>query len=116
MALTREEIGRRLAQAREAVGLSQSRVAEYLSINCESVSRMENGHRHVDLPALHKLTDLYGVSLSRIFDDESSDDTMPAIVNHNAFRAHDLSVRDLETISWITRIAMNLDDLNKLSG
>lgn len=115
MALTREGIGRRLAQAREGAGLSQIQVAEYLSMNRESVSYVENGHRPVDLPTLHRLTDLYGVSLSWILgEDESPDETVPSLVDGIAFRAHDLSARDWETVSWVKRIAMNLNDLNQI--
>lgn len=113
--LTREGIGRRLARAREAAGLSQIQVAEYLSVNRESVSYVENGHRPIDLPTLHRLTDLYGVSLSWFLDeDESPDEPVPALVDGIAFRAHDLSARDWETVSWVKRIAMNLDDLNHI--
>ncbi len=115
MALTREEIGRRLAKAREAAGLSQIQVAEYLSMNRESVSYVEHGHRPVDLPTLHRLTDLYGVTLSWILgEDESPDDTVSPVVNGIAFRAHDFSARDWETMSWVKRIAMNLNDLNQI--
>lgn len=115
MAMTREGIGRRLAQAREAASLSQTQVAEYLSMNRESVSYVEHGHRPVDLPTLHRLTDLYGVSLSWLLgEDEAPDETVPALVDGIAFRTHDLSTRDWETVSWVKRIAMNLNDLNQI--
>lgn len=111
MTLTREDIGRRLARARQAAGLSQSQVAEYLSVNREAIASMENGHRPLDLPTLHRLTDLYGVSLSSFLSD---DEPVPDHVDGMAFCAHALSARDWETVSWVKRIAMNLDDLHQM--
>lgn len=115
MALTRKEIGYRLAQARKATRLSQTLVAEYLSINRESVSGMENGRRPVNLPTLHRLADLYDVSLSWMLSEEAlSDETTPDLVKHLASRARDLSAKDWETVSGMKRIAMNLNDLNQM--
>lgn len=115
MALTKEDIGYRLARARETAGLSQVQVAEYLSTNRESVSSLEHGHRSIDLPTLHRLTDLYGIHLAWILgEDDSPVETEPALVNPLAVCAHDLSASDWKTVSWVQRIAMNLNDLNSI--
>jgi len=113
--MTRECLGHRLAQAREAAHLSRTQVANSLAMTRESVSSVEHGHQPVDLPTLHRLTDLYGVSLSWLLgEDQAPDETVPALVDGIAFCTHDLSPRDWETVNWVRRIAMNLSDLHQM--
>ena len=56
------EIGRRIAAAREATGLSIETVAEYLDMDATDVSGIEAGTRQVDLDTLIRLSDLFGRS------------------------------------------------------
>lgn len=48
MPLTREDLGRRIARAREAAGLSQSELAGRVGLSQSAVSRIESGLRGVD--------------------------------------------------------------------
>lgn len=114
MTITPENIGRRLAQAREAVGLSQVQVADYLSVSRPSVLSLEQGHRPIDWPTLHRLMDLYGVDVSWLVSDAKP--TAPALDDGVAGYAPDLSTRDWEMVSKVRRFAMNLNDLNQLLG
>ena len=114
MAITPEDLGHRLTQAREAAGLSQIQVANYLSVSRQSVSSLEQGHRPIDLPTLHRLMELYGVSLSWLVGDAKP--TASTLRDGVAGYAPDLSTRDWKTISGVRRIAMNLNDLNQLLG
>ncbi|WP_419552879.1 helix-turn-helix domain-containing protein [Candidatus Poriferisodalis sp.] len=54
-----EALGRRLKEAREAIGLPQAVVADHLSIPRASVSDMETGRRRVTFFELKQLTALY---------------------------------------------------------
>lgn len=56
------EIGRRIADAREATGLSIETVAEYLDVDATDVSGIEAGTRRLDLDTLIRLADLFGRS------------------------------------------------------
>ena len=53
--MDRKELGARLREAREYVGLSQDEVARYLSIPRTALSHIETGQRRVDALELKKL-------------------------------------------------------------
>ena len=114
MTMTPENIGCRLAQAREAVGLSQVQVADYLSVSRPSILSLEQGRRPIDWPTLHRLMDLYGIDVSWLVSDAKS--PTHALDDGVAGNAPDLSTRDWEMVSKVKRIAMNLNDLNQLLG
>lgn len=56
----RVQLGRRLREAREYVGLSQEEVAFALSISRPAVGNIEAGARKVEAFELSKLSELYG--------------------------------------------------------
>ncbi len=56
----RVQLGRRLREAREYVGLSQEEVAFALSISRPAVGYIESGTRKVEAFELNKLSGLYG--------------------------------------------------------
>lgn len=114
MALSREELGCRLARARGAAGLTQSQVGEFLQVPREWVSYVEHGRRHIEIPMLQQLSDLYGVDVSQFFEDPTNTDFDPTVAAVAAFRTADINADDLKTVSWLKRFAMNLNDLNRL--
>ncbi len=56
----RIQLGRRLREAREYVGLSQEEVAFALSVSRPAVGHIESGTRKVEAFELNKLSELYG--------------------------------------------------------
>lgn len=56
----RLQLGRRLKEAREYVGLSQEEVAFALSVSRPAVGHIESGTRKVEALELNKLSELYG--------------------------------------------------------
>lgn len=58
------ELGKRLREAREFLGLSQEQVADHLGIPRPSVSTMESGKRRASFQEIQKLADLYRRPLS----------------------------------------------------
>lgn len=60
----REEIGRRIKEARSYVALSQEEVALVLAIPRSAVSQIENGARGLDVTELSKLSELLGRSVA----------------------------------------------------
>lgn len=54
------QLGRRLREAREYVGLSQEEVAFALSVSRPAVGHIESGTRKVEAFELNKLSELYG--------------------------------------------------------
>lgn len=65
-------IGGRLRMAREMAGLSQSQVANMLSLHRPSVSEMEAGRRKVSSEELIKLSEIYDVSISWLTETEDT--------------------------------------------
>jgi len=94
-----EDLGLRLREAREYVGLSQEFVANYLSVPRASVSAMETGKRRVGSLELKQLAKLYKRPLSFFLGDEEqpllqSDETSLAL-----FRtARNLTVEDRKQV------------------
>lgn len=66
-----ELLGRRLREAREALGLPQSAVADHLDIPRPSVSDIEAGRRRVSFLELKRLAALYRRPLSFFAGDEA---------------------------------------------
>lgn len=67
---TREDLTQRLKTAREAVGLTQQQVADWLGVRRPAVAEIENGSRAVKSDELVRLASLYGRSLGWIAEGE----------------------------------------------
>src|SRR5258708_1055071 len=80
-ALDPAELGRRLREAREYLGLSQEEVGDYLGIPGPSVSTIEAGKRGISFQEIKRLAELYRRPLSYFSDEEpaESDDTADAL-------------------------------------
>jgi transcriptional regulator with XRE-family HTH domain len=65
-------IGARLREAREYVGLSQDKVADFLGIPRASVSALESGKRRVSGLELRRLAPLYRRSVKWLLGEEES--------------------------------------------
>ena len=87
MSLSQEALGRRLAHAREAAGLTQVQVGQYLKMPREYVSYVEHGRRPIQIPVLQQLADLYGIHMGRLFEDPADDTYDPALSVVAAFRS-----------------------------
>ena len=58
--LTQWDLGQRLKSAREAIGLTQQRVADQVELTRVAISQIESGHRAVNSLELRRLSRLYG--------------------------------------------------------
>lgn len=90
------ELGRRLREAREYLGLSQEQVADHLGIPRPSVSTIEAGKRRITFLELKRLAELYRRPLDYFSGEEvpADDNTTDAI-----FRtAQELSSSDREQV------------------
>lgn len=66
MALTREQIGRRLREVRERIGFTQSHVAQRLEMHRPTISEIEAGRRAVTSEELYRFADLYATPVSEL--------------------------------------------------
>lgn len=102
-------IGAKLKQMREATGLRQSQVAEYLDIDQSYLSKIENGERAISAEQLEKMAELYGHDLG-VFENEAEEPRPVQI----ALRVRDVSKEDLQVMATISHIAVNCRFMKQL--
>jgi len=100
-----------IKRLREKLGYNQEAISNFLGIKREMVSYYENGKREIPLETLEKLANLFGVDLE-IFFSESVEDASTDIAF--AFRADDLSTKDLESIAEFRKIIKNYQRITNL--
>jgi len=72
--------GRRLAQLRQSLGLSQRRAAELAGLTHSAISTIEQDKVSPALSTLQKLLKVYGLSLSEFFSEQKVNQTPRVIV------------------------------------
>lgn len=92
----------KLKRMREEAGLRQEQIAEFLGVTQTYISKIETGERNLTVDQLERLANLYGYSLSSFVN--TQDDIRPM---QFAFRASEVSQKDLEVIADVGRIAIN---------
>ncbi|MCW3084249.1 MAG: helix-turn-helix domain protein [Bacteroidetes bacterium] len=97
-------IGKNLKALRDSLGLSQEQVANYLTIERVMISYYENGTRSVPIPTLMKLADLFGVETKDLLEENQKQSQLNSAF---AFRASNVSEKDMEVIASFKRIARN---------
>lgn len=93
--MTWREVGQRIREVRERLGLTQDTVARHLGVTRPVVSNIEQGKRPLTLEELDKLADLFGYSPSYFLQGEP-DDAVAVL-----FRARELDEEDLAKLSWL---------------
>jgi transcriptional regulator with XRE-family HTH domain len=94
----RRQLGERLRQAREYLGLSQEEVATYLKVPRTALTGVEGGQRRVEAIELKRLAELYRQPVSYFTGEDVAAAALPADVAHLARAAAELSVKDREEL------------------
>lgn len=102
-------IGKNIKTLRENMGFTQASIANFLKIDQSMISKVEKGERTLSIDMLEKLSCLFGVTVEAMEKEIISESNLSV-----AFRADELSTNDMETISAINRIAMNVTFLTEL--
>lgn len=103
------KISNNIKALRESSGLTQANIAHFLNVDQSLISKIEKGERSLSSDAIEKLAYLFGVTV----DDLESHELKSSNLSF-AFRASDLTVLDLESISAINRIALNSEFMTNL--
>jgi Zn-dependent peptidase ImmA (M78 family)/transcriptional regulator with XRE-family HTH domain len=115
MAITQEELGRRLRLAREALSLTQDKVGEHLGLSRSAVAQMELGNRAVSSLELDRLARLFGRDIREfVADDFSGENALAAL-----FRANeDIAGRPAtaEALRHCVSVARELTNLERFVG
>ena len=95
----RQQLGARLRESREYLGLSQEDVAKYLRIPRSALSHIESGRRRIDALELKRLAELYKRPVAAFTGESQIKEGMPEDVAHLARAAERLSERDRQELS-----------------
>lgn len=96
--LDRPQLGARLREAREYLGLSQGEVAAYLRIPRSALSHIESGRRRIDALELKQMAELYRQPIAYFTGEIQVAEGMAEDVAHLARAAASLSKRDREEL------------------
>ena len=66
------EIGSKIKNARNNIGLTQEQVAEVLGVSRQTISNWENNKSYPDIISVIKMSDIYSVSLDHLLKEENS--------------------------------------------
>lgn len=97
-------IGKNIRSFREKMGLSQEEVAQFLGIKREMISYYETDARETPITMLEKLSDLFGVDLADLVEEDEKQVSASVAL---AFRADSMSDEDLKGIAEFRKIIKN---------
>jgi transcriptional regulator with XRE-family HTH domain len=97
-------IGKNIKAFREKMGLSQEEVADFLNVKREMVSYYETDAREVPMAALEKLSDLFGIDLGDLIEEDEKQVSANVAL---AFRAENMGDDDLKGVAEFRKIIKN---------
>jgi transcriptional regulator with XRE-family HTH domain len=97
-------VGENLKRFRSASDYSQLDVAEYLNIDRGAYANYESGSREMPYPLVVKVCELYGISLSMLFDEDQSKIENELVC---AFRIKEINNEDIKEMSHFKNIVRN---------
>lgn len=101
--------GEKLKKLRDESGLSQGQIAKYLNVDQSYISRYEKNERQLSATMLEKISNLFGCPIEYFVTENFDYKPLPF-----ALRASSIDVEDLEAISAINKIALNLRNMDNL--
>jgi len=107
--VTNANIGYKVKQFREKLGLSQAQIANFLGVDQSYISKCEKNERQFNVDLLEKLCNLFGCEITDLISADLQVETL-----NFAFRADEIDNDDLTAISDINRIALNIREMKEL--
>lgn len=101
--MKREIISKKVADLRKQNDFTQKQIAEFLNVDQSYISKYEKNERNLSLEILEKISNLFGCPIEYFIDEESEYKPMPF-----ALRAKSIEKEDLEAISIINKLALNM--------
>lgn len=102
-------IGSRMKELRKQAGFSQAIIAEYLQVDQSLISKIEKGEREASTDLLKKLAELFGCKVSALINQDEDVSCLNV-----AFRTNGMSSEDLNSIAVINKIALNLENMQRM--
>ena len=94
---------------REEANLSQSKVAEYLSVDEDVIIKIENGEIDIDSNIIQKLSNLFCCRLDQILFGRNPKERIIDIS-----KIDELSLEEMISLAAVTKIALNQFDMDKM--
>lgn len=104
-------IGEKIKRLRETAKVTQTQLAEFLSIDQSLVSKIEKGERSISSDMLSNIATLFCYPLSKLL---TEDEVKPTY--NIAFRTTTISNDDLRALFVINKIALNQFKMDQLAG
>ena len=98
MKISREQIARRIRQAREGTGHSQAELAMAMGISRPSVSQIETGTREVTTVELVMISQFLGIPVHNLLFDDTRGEPEEAVSSFNAERFKEVLLHILEKV------------------
>lgn len=103
------KMGVNVKMFREKMNFDQSVITRFLGENQNKISMIEQGRETLSSDKLEKLACLFGVSVNDIENGNVEKMKLP-----QTFKMNDLSIEELEAISAINRIVLNLEEMDNI--
>lgn len=104
-------IGAKIRSLRETAKVTQTQLAEFLSIDQSLISKIEKGERSISSDMLSNIATLFCYPLSKLL---TEDEVKPTY--NIAFRTTAISNDDLRALFVINKIALNQFKMDQLAG
>lgn len=106
-----KNIGEKIKILREQSGFTNMNLAKYLKVDPSFILKIEGNERVITTDMLDKLSSLFGVSSEKLINE-----IIPEKRISIALRSSQIDVYDLEMISAMNRITLNLNFMTELLG
>lgn len=98
MSTIEEQLGKKIARQRKAVGLTQAQLAEKVDVQPETISRIETGSRSASLDLIANLSGALELGLHELFRLHDLDDPKERAVDRLLWFASRLSPAEIELV------------------
>ena len=102
-------IGKRIKSLRKDSNLTQSKVAEFLSLDQSMIAKMEKGERNITSDVIEKLSALFCCTVDYILFGENQEQKCMV-----SFRTSNLTSDDLKSLAIINKIVLNQFEMDKM--
>lgn len=102
------EIGKNIKSMREESNLSRAKVAEYLSVDEDTIIKIENGKIDIDLDIIQKLSNLFCCRLDQVLFGRNPKEKIIDLSNLD-----ELSIDEMISLAAVTKIALNQFDMDE---
>lgn len=111
MNISLNAIGETIKALREQSGFTQMNLAKYLKVDQSLISKIEKNERVITSDMLDKLSSLFGITPDSFYSGSLPEKRLTV-----ALRASEINEDDLEMISAINRITLNLNFMTEVLG